>query len=318
MFDLSEYMTPDQMVATASVLLGLTVFWVSRTMLSGLKEPQVDLSSVQGQTFEDRRRVLLRLASGTYRLFEPLIDVLAARASHGDSQKLGQLERHIQAAGIKTPWRPEEYIAVRQVEGAMLAGMFVLLFGLIGQVVVGVLFGGFFGLVYMRNMVGNPARQARRRLNRMKTRLPFVVDLMALMMESGAGFREALESAVKESGDNPLCDELSGVLRETDMGRTRREALLSVQQRLSDKDFSDLIFAIVKGEEMGTPLAKILRNQADQMRLVRTQLAEKEAGEAQVAILFPGLLVMVACILIIVAPFVLQVMKDRGGLTGLF
>jgi hypothetical protein len=41
------------------------------------------------------------------------------------------------------------------------------------------------------------------------------------------------------------------------------------------------------------------------MRLKRSQWAEKAAAHAQVKIVFPGVLVMVACLLVVMAPIML-------------
>jgi tight adherence protein C len=306
--------SPDQLVAAASPLVGLAVFALARHFLSRLDEPAP--LSAGGEGFEDRRRALLRQGNGTYRMSEPLVNWLAVRAG-GSAAQRERVGRQLQAAGERLPWRPEELIALRQAEGGLIGVALFIVFGLMGQLFAGLLIGVLAAFVYPPAALSDVGRRARRRLAKLKRRLPFAIDLMALMMEAGAGFREALESAVRESKDNPLAEELGRVLSDTERGVSRREALLAVQARLADKDISDLIFAIVKGEEMGTPLASTLRTAADQMRLLKSQTAEKEAGQAQVTILFPGLLVMLACILIIVAPFLLQALKQRGGLGGL-
>ena len=131
------------------------------------------------------------------------------------------------------------------------------------------------------------------------------MDLIALTMEAGGGFQECLRTAVKENGDHPLTDEMAEVLRQISLGRPRNEALSGMQERLQDEDINELVFAINKGEELGTPLSSILRDQAEQMRLKRSQRGEKAAGEAEVNILFPGMVLMLACLLVVIAPIVL-------------
>ena len=42
------------------------------------------------------------------------------------------------------------------------------------------------------------------------------------------------------------------------------------------------------------------------MRLKRSQWAEKAAGTAQVNIVLPGMVIMIACLIIIGAPFILE------------
>jgi tight adherence protein C len=147
--------------------------------------------------------------------------------------------------------------------------------------------------------------RAKKRLGRIRIRLPFAVDLISLTMEAGGGFQECLQTAVVENGEHPLTDELAEVLRQISLGRPRNEALRALQDRLQDEDINEMVFAINKGEELGTPLSAILRDQAEQMRLKRSQRGEKAAAEAEVNIVFPGMVLMIACLLIVIAPIVL-------------
>ena len=52
--------------------------------------------------------------------------------------------------------------------------------------------------------------------------------------------------------------------------------------------------------------AEVLRTQADVLRIKRSQRAETVAGEAGVNMLFPGVLVMVSSVLVILGPFILN------------
>ena len=92
------------------------------------------------------------------------------------------------------------------------------------------------------------------------------------------------------------------------MGRSRHHALDHMSKRLRDQDIDELVFAINTGEEMGTPLSDILRLQADTLRLKRAQWQEAAAGRAQVQIVFPGMLLMLTCLAIVLAPFLLPAM----------
>jgi tight adherence protein C len=205
----------------------------------------------------------------------------------------------------KLPWRPEEFLAAKWLEGAAGGIVFFLILRLAGwsnsALVFGVAVAGIYGLLgpkFVRD-------KARKRLARIRVRLPFAVDLIALMMEAGGGFQECLQTTVIENGDHPLTEELSEVLRQISLGRPRHEALRALQERLHDADVDELVFAVNKGEELGTPLSAILRDQAEQMRLKRSQRGEKAAAEAQVSIVFPGMVVMIACLLVVIAPIVL-------------
>ncbi len=136
--------------------------------------------------------------------------------------------------------------------------------------------------------------------------MPFLLDLLTLLMEAGATFLHALAQAVSEFEGHPVAEEFGRVLTDMNLGKTRAEAFLAMRDRLQDDEITSIIGSILQGEHLGTPLAQIFRTQADVLRLKRTQRAETIAGEAGVKMLLPAVLVMAAAVLIILGPFLLN------------
>jgi tight adherence protein C len=89
-----------------------------------------------------------------------------------------------------------------------------------------------------------------------------------------------------------LRDELQRVLNQLKMGKTREEALKNMAARVGLPPLTSFVSALVQADKMGTSLGKVLRTQSTQLRIERTQRAEKLANEAPVKMLFP----LVACI----------------------
>jgi tight adherence protein C len=255
--------------------------------------------------FERERRARLRERETTYRWFEPLIDEFAVWYAQGDQKRLNSLEIHLGIVMRDSPWKPEEFLATKTVEGAMYGtGIFAFLL-LTGNPMLGLVFGLPILFGYPELNRQSVEGKAKKRLHKIRARLPFMVDLLALMLEAGGGFIESLTTAVKENRNHPVGEEFDDVLNQIEHGRVRADAMRSLEMRLRDEDISELVFAIVKGDELGTPMSKILRTQADQMRLKRTQRGEQAAGEAQVKMVFPGMIVMIACLLAVSAPIIL-------------
>jgi tight adherence protein C len=136
------------------------------------------------------------------------------------------------------------------------------------------------------------------------------IDLLTLMIEVGGNFQESLQMVAERLQTTPLGSELNKIISDTAAGTPRREALRGFAERVDDDDARELVFAIVQGEELGTPLAAILRRQANQMRQKRSQWAEKAAEEAQVNIVFPAMVIMVACLIIVAAPFIINALTS--------
>ena len=152
-------------------------------------------------------------------------------------------------------------------------------------------------------------QKARERAKAIKSRLPYAVDLMALTIQAGASFQQSLNTFVEESAGHPLGNEFRIVLEEIEMGRPRKSALTSLSERVKDDDIDDFVFAINQGEELGTPITAILQDQANQMQLKRTQWGEKAAAEAGVKVIFPGMLIVIACLLAVLTPFALPILE---------
>lgn len=140
--------------------------------------------------------------------------------------------------------------------------------------------------------------------------LPFVIDLLTLSVEAGLDFMTAIKNIVDRRPPDPIAEELSRVLLEIQLGKTRREALSRLAERVRQPDIQSLVMALVQADELGTSIGATLRIQSDQIRAKRFMRAEKLANEAPVKMLFP----LVVCIfpavfLIMLGPIIFQMLK---------
>ncbi|MCC9608580.1 type II secretion system F family protein [Blastopirellula sp. JC732] len=302
----------SQFQIISSLLLGLAGFGLAWTLLDVLTRPR--LARPGQNKFELTRRQAVRQNNSIYRWFEPLIDEWAASGSLMAPERREQLERQVRIASERNLGTPDEFLATKIIEGILIGLGFAIVGALAGFWLIGLVAGAFIAVSYSELSRSTISDRATRRMMRIRLRLPHAIELVCLMMEAGAGFQDSLETAVRENVDHPLGQELNVVVQQIAAGRTRHDALADFQQRLSDEDVSELVFAINKGEELGTPLAVTLRNQSEQMRLKRSQWGEKAAGEAQVKIVFPGMLIMIACLLVIVTPLIYPLVNSIFGI----
>jgi Flp pilus assembly protein TadB len=293
-----------------SLAMGTAVGLVARELGVILAEPRKDLSV--GNLLEHQRRTILRQRSRSYRFLEPLVDRLEPTGSRMWANRLPELQRELDMVETQTPWKASEYLVLKSLETlpvVLLAALFVFsLFGILPAVTI-------MGLALIALPVLNRRRvsdRARRYRIAVRNQLPFVVDLMALMLESGAIFRECLETAAEENRGEPVGEEFNRICRGIDQGLPQNEALRALARRMDDPDIFEIVFAINTAEERGTRLKETLSSLAEQMRHRRIQWLEKAAEEAKVHITWPGLLVMVACLLIVAAPMLLQGMGSMG------
>lgn len=151
--------------------------------------------------------------------------------------------------------------------------------------------------------------KARSRRFAITRALPWSLDLLTLSVEAGLDFAAALAKVVEKGRKGPLCDELSISLRELKLGKTREEALRNLARRVELPTLTSFVHALLQADRLGTPLGKVLRILSAQLRLERTQRAEKLANEAPVKLLFPLVVfIFPTLFLMLFAPIAFQIL----------
>ena len=152
-----------------------------------------------------------------------------------------------------------------------------------------------------------------RRQKSIRKAMPDALDLLTICVEAGLGFDAAM-SKVNEKWDNELSLAFGRVLREIQLGKLRREALRDMADRIGIAEMTSFVAAIIQSEQLGVSMAKVLRIQADQMRIKRRQLAEEEAHKAPIKMLFPmGLLIFPSLMIILLGPAAIMMMQSALG-----
>ena len=223
-----------------------------------------------------------------------------------------KMRRKLIKAGDPKGYAPEDILALQEVGFVVgLLGGLIIVNGIgehLGYSLIGALVGLFYPLIWVNDQVTKRHLQISRAL-------PYNLDLLTLSVEAGLDFTAALAKVVEKGKGGPLRDELQMVLKQLKMGKTREEALKSMIVRVDLPALTTFVTALIQADKMGTSLGKVLRIQSTQMRIERTQRAEKLANEAPVKMLFP----LVACIfptvfMVLFGPIVFALMF--GGVTG--
>lgn len=288
------------LVLVASALLGLAAAGLAWTLPT--LAPAIGGGS---RGYADELRTQLIRSDPVHRYAGRLVDELVpfVRRFVG-SASLERLALALEICGRSPPWTAERFWAAQICRGLALgagAGLLVSLasplFALVAAAIV-----AWLSVVLA---IGGIDAEAEKRAGAVRGRLAFATDLMALVLQAGGSASDALESVVRECGDHPLGQEFGKVADNIGHGMPRKEALAGLRDRFADVDIRDFVFAVVKGEELGTPLAEILAGQARDMRRRQSQACEKQAAEAEVKLSFPSMLVMIACLIVMLGPFLL-------------
>lgn len=290
---------------------GLAAWAAARLALSPAPEPL-------GLPAERRRREALRRASIIYRNCERLIQTLGGVFRRWAGETVGRVRKALDALG-ETDWRPEEYLAVRTlrlIPACLAAG-----------VAGGYQWGPSNGIaVAVLCLLAAPlwvARQARDRaddrVREIRARLPHTLDLMALILEANAAtLFDCLVFAAEENAGNPLGEELQRAVHGIAQGSPPPVVLADISRRLADPDVAEANLAIATSESEGLPLKESLRTLAVRLRVRQIQWLERESERAKVRIVGPAGVVMIACLALVAAPFVLGWATSRDELNIFF
>jgi tight adherence protein C len=193
---------------------------------------------------------------------------------------------------------PQQWFSAKIVYG-LLVGL--LMFG-IGlwlnfRSVMVPLFGAAFGFVYLDLWLRD--RMKRIEFEVLKN-LPNFLDMLTLAVESGCNLTVGITIGVEKTPDNPLRRAFARLLREIRSGRTRIDALRSLEDRLDLPAVQSLVSALVQAEKTGSSMGTVLRAQSTQRTNERFSRAEKLAMEAPVKMLGPLILCIFPCTFVVI------------------
>jgi tight adherence protein C len=169
--------------------------------------------------------------------------------------------------------------------------------------VVGTLAGFFIPQYYLSRKVTVRQKSIRRAM-------PDALDLLTICVEAGLGFDAAMAKVV-EKWTNQLSVAFNRVLQEVQLGKLRREALRSMAENIGITEMTSFVAAVIQSEQLGVSMAKVLRIQADQMRVRRRQLAEEEAHKAPIKMLLPmAFIIFPSLLIILLTPALFQIINS--------
>jgi tight adherence protein C len=208
----------------------------------------------------------------------------------------------------------DRFLAIRILGMATVPVWFYVTFwvlhlhGMKGLLVVGLLSGMF--------AMGPDAivnRKIAERRHEMQVQLPDVLDLLTISVEAGLGFEQALDRTV-DAVPGALSDEFGRMLGEVRAGARRGDAMRALDERCDVPELRSFVLAILQADTFGVSIARVLRSQADDMRIKRRQLAQEDAQKAPVKMLIP----MVFCIfpalfIVVLGPAAINMVHNLGG-----
>ncbi|MEU9789858.1 DUF5936 domain-containing protein [Streptomyces sparsogenes] len=226
-------------------------------------------------------------------------------------KRVAKVRRRIDLAGNPAGLTVDRYAARRAVYGALgFGGALVMLMK--GQLLLALLLVAF-GLFWIEVGIWAAVRERRAAIERT---LPDFLDVLAVVVSAGLGFRQALDR-VAEKYEGPWADELRITLRQMDMGVSRRQAFEELRKRNDSEQVAQFVTALQQGEELGAPIVETLIAIANDMRRTDAQNARRRAARAvPKATMVVTTFMVPGTMILLIAGFFIGSGTDFGSITG--
>jgi tight adherence protein C len=228
--------------------------------------------------------------------------------------QLARIRHRLELAGNPPQWDVDRVIALKVL--GLVAGL------LVGVAVPVLLHAGALPLIGIAAVCGVGGYFAPNmliyqlgydRTEQVRRDLPDALDLLTISVEAGLAFDAGL-SQVARNTTGPLAEEFFRVLQEMQIGLGRAEAMRSLGERTDVPELRAFVTSMVQADAFGIPIAQVLRVQARELRIKRTQRAEELAQKVPVKILFPLIFcILPALFVVIIGPAAIQIFHSFGN-----
>lgn len=210
----------------------------------------------------------------------------------------------------------DRFLAMRVITVALVPGVWFLMFiwnpmGLTGMNLV--MAAGLLMFALVAGPDASLNRKVEERMHELQIKLPDILDLLTISVEAGLGFEQAMDRTI-DAVPGALSDEFGRMLGETRAGASRADAMRAMEQRCNTPEVRSFVLAILQADTFGVSIGRVLRAQADEMRIKRRQLAQERAQKAPVKMLIP----MVFCIfpalfVVVIGPAIINIREAFSG-----
>lgn len=245
------------------------------------------------------------------RVLIPMVRASAEFVSRFTPQHSLEATRHkLDLAGNPNNWSATDFLGIRGLAAFVLGALtFVLTMLANTAFTQHLLFTGVMGLLGFFLPVIWLGRRIRSRQAEIVKTLPDALDLLTISVEAGLPFDGAMQR-VAEKWDNEISKAFRRLLAEMRMGKSRREALRDMADRMDVPDVTSFVAALIQADQLGISIAKILRIQSEQMRIKRRQRAEEKAQQAPIKMLIPMTFLIFPTILIVILGPAILILKN--------
>lgn len=291
----------------AVVLLVMYSFTTVESKLSG----RSSLRAIETYTWQGDEQVVEEQA-----FFDRVIAPLNGKAVELGKRftPVGYVEstrKKLLIAGKRGPEEVDKFLAKRVISLALMpVAIFLALAVIPGSPMMKLMVAGLLALILGLGPDSQLNRVVGARQKAIRRALPDVLDLLTISVEAGLGFEQAIDR-ITDSVPGPLTDEFNRMIGEMRAGAGRAEALQGLEMRTGVEEVRSFVNSMVQADTFGVSIGRVLRAQADEMRIKRRQLAQEAAMKAPVKMLLPmTFFIFPALFVVILGPAAINIIAN--------
>ncbi|WP_100009940.1 type II secretion system F family protein [Lentibacillus sediminis] len=179
------------------------------------------------------------------------------------------------------------------------------------MIILNPVIGYFLPIVLVR-------RKVKQRQDQIRSELPDFMDTVSTSLQAGVSLDNALREVIRYF-DGPLREEFSRFNQEIDLGVPREKAYRELLKRNDNEEFQSLIKALIQGMDLGIPIAKTFKIQADELREIRQEQVKELAAKASPKVtLVTTFLIAPVSILMIAGLMVMNMLMGENSIFQMF
>ena len=294
------------------VAIGLVLFFV----LSQAEDKSVvreSLRQLDGYEVDNvRDQELLNPLSD--RAIKPVLDTLTGLGRRlTPVGYVDQVKLKLVRAGRPGPDAADRFLAIRVITVALVPVVFIINYIINPLGMDGMLHHAVFAMFAFALIAGPDAmlnRKVEERQYELRRTLPDIMDLLVISVEAGLGFEQAIDRVIANV-PGPLSDEFARMLGEVRAGSTRADAMRALDERTDVPEIRSFVLAILQADTFGVSIGRVLRSQADEMRIKRRQIAQERAQKAPVKMMVPMVFcVFPALFVVVLGPAIINIRES--------
>ncbi len=310
-----RFQSSDLLMWAGIILIGLAVLIVANLIFEDNEkfaaQEQIEEaeSDQKAKNVFDQYGPILKYSRPFFkRYLTPIVEGMKSKKSIQDKYK-----RKLAGAGMTEVLSPEDFFAFKLF---LILGFPVVFFGVrefmeadwdLALIPIMSIVGFMYPDIWIKGVID------KRRVDIIKG-MPFAVDMLALSVEAGLDYMQAMAKVIEKSRPGPLTDEFTLVIKENRLGAPKSVALRNMAWRTDVMQINSFCATLIAADSVGANIGPILKSLSVEIRQKKSAQIEKDGQTAATKILFPMMMFIVPAVFImIMAPIGIEMIRGGGN-----